>query len=61
MKTYVRLLAFGHMTMTVCHMIHLLMWLIDYRLQIYSTKRRGTSGNKHGPEMEAIGREMQIF
>ena len=32
-------LADGQLTITVGHMIYLLMWLTDFCLQIYSTKR----------------------
>ena len=42
----VRPLADGHMTITVSHMIYLLMWLTDSCLQIYSIKRQGTSDPK---------------
>ena len=39
----VKPLAAGHLTITVSHMIYLLMWLTDSGLQIYSTKSQGTS------------------
>ena len=39
----VRPLADGHMTITVSHVIYLLMWLTDSCLQIYSTKRQLTT------------------
>ena len=39
-------------TLDVGHMIYLLMWLTDSCLQIYSTKKQGTVGNKLCPKME---------
>ena len=46
----VKPLATGHLTITVSHMIYLLMWLIDYCLQIYCTKSQGTSNNNFDPK-----------
>ena len=40
----------GHLTITVGHMIYLLMWFTDSCLQIYSTKSWGTSDNKRDPK-----------
>ena len=46
----VKPLAAGLMTITVSHMIYLLMWLTDSSLQIYSTKSQGTSDNNLDPK-----------
>ena len=36
-------LADGQLTITLGHMIYLMMWLTDSCLKIHSTKRQGTS------------------
>ena len=46
----VKPLAAGHLTITVSHMIYLLMWLTDSGLQIYSIKSKGTSDNNLDPK-----------
>ena len=50
-------LADGQLTITVGHMTYLMMWLTDSCLQIYSTKRQGTSLT----QMEAKGQEIHVF
>ena len=50
-------LADGQLTITVGHMTYLMMWLTDSCLQIYSTKRKGTSLT----QMETKGQEIHVF
>ena len=50
-------LADGQLTITVSHMIYLMMWLTDSRLQIYSTKKQGTRLT----QMEAKGPKIHVF
>ena len=46
----------GHLTITVGHMIYLLMWPTDSCLQIYSTKSKGTSDNNLDPKWKLQAR-----